>query len=101
MFWSLDQLDFRNLTDMVNGPPPPGVVLVADRPKVIYNNLTKLYVMFMHLEYAVDHDPTPDNSRGSGYASGGQGNAGLYGSGIRDRPLGHPQRSGGPSAYVS
>ena len=62
MFWSLDQLDFRNLTDMVNGPPPPGVVLVADRPKVIYNNLTKLYVMFMHLEYAVDHDPTPDNS---------------------------------------
>ena len=59
-------LDFRNLTDMVNGPPPRGARLVADRPKVVFNNKTQLYVMFMHLEYAHDTDPSDDNS-GGGY----------------------------------
>jgi len=65
-------LDFRNLTDMVNGPPPRGAKLVADRPKVVFNNFTQLYVMFMHMEYAHDTDPNLDNSEGGyGYLDGG------------------------------
>jgi len=65
-------LDFRNLTDMVNGPPPRGAKLVADRPKVVFNNFTQLYVMFMHMEYAHDTDPNLDNSEGGyGYPDGG------------------------------
>jgi hypothetical protein len=43
-------LHFVNLTDMVNGPSGP---LRAEKPKVLYNNSTKKYVMWMVIDNGI------------------------------------------------
>ena len=43
-------LHFVNLTDMVNGSTGP---LRAEKPKVLYNNSTKKYVMWMVLDNGI------------------------------------------------